>query len=61
MMKGIVSRIPSRLGRLEEEVHNDVEARHSHNVADQGREITFCTALPLHYVSFYAYLVSREG
>ena len=55
VMIGIMSRIPSLLGRLEEEIHDDVESRQSHNVADQGREITFCTALPLHDVSFYAY------
>ena len=61
VMKGIMSRIPSLLGRLEEEIHDDVEARQSHNVADKGCEITFCTALPLHHVSFYAYLVARKG
>ena len=61
VMIGIMSRIPSLLGRLEEKIHDDVEARQSHNVADQGREITFCTALPLHNVSLYAYLVAREG
>ena len=61
MMKGRMARIPSHLGRLGEKIHDDVEARQSHNVADQGREIPFCTALPLHNVSFYAYLVAREG
>ena len=60
-MKRIVLRIPSLLGRLEEEIHDDVEARQSHNVADQGREITFCTALPLHNMTFYEYLGAREG
>ena len=60
-MKGRMTRIPSHLGRLEEEVHDDVKARHSHNVANQGREITFCTALPMHDMPFYEYLGAREG
>ena len=61
MMKGRMARIPSHLGRLEEKVHDNVKARQSHNVADQGREITFCTALPLHNMTFYEYLGAREG
>ena len=61
MMKRIASRIPSLLGRLEEEIHDGVKARQSHNGANQLREITFCTVLPLHNMAFYAYLGAREG
>ena len=60
-MKENVTQIPSLLGRLEEEVHDDVKARQSHTVANQGREITFCTALPLHNMTFYEYSGAREG
>ena len=61
VMKEIVSRIPSLLGRLEEEIHDDVKARQCHNVANKGREIALCTARPQHNMAFHAYLGAREG
>ena len=61
MMKGRMARIPSHLGRLEEKIHDDVKARQGHNVANKGREIALCTALPLHNMAFNAYLGAREG
>ena len=61
VMIGIMSRIPSLLGRLEEEIHDDVKARQSHTVANQGREIALCTARTLHHVAFYAHLGAWKG
>ena len=58
--EGIATRIAPLLDRLEEEIHDDVKTWELHNMPNQGDEVTLCTAISLHYVSFHADLVARE-
>ena len=58
--KRVASRIATLLDRLEEEVHDNINARQRHDMTNQGCEVTLCTALTLHHVAFYSYLGARE-
>ncbi len=58
--KTVTARLPPQLHRLEEEVHDDVDARECHNMTDHGDEITRCKALSLHDVAFHADVIAGE-
>ena len=58
--KRVAARIPPLHNRLEEKIHNNVDARQRHNMANKGCEVALCTSLPLHHVAFYSYLCARE-
>ena len=60
MWKRAAARLATQLDRLEEEVHDNVNAWKSHNMTNQGCEVALCTALSLHYVALYTDLFGRE-
>ncbi len=58
--KRVATQLPPQPDRLEEEVHDDVNAGECHNMPDHRYEITLCTALSLHHVTFHAYVIAGE-
>ena len=59
--KRVAERISAQLDGMEQKVHHTIDARKSHNVADEGCEIPLCTACALRSVSFHEDLSASEG
>ena len=59
--KSVVTRILAQLDGMEKKNHRTIDARKSHNVADEGCESPLCAACALHSASVHEDLSASVG